>query len=259
MTKIGFIWNSSIASTILYLLVIVFGALFSLVATCKKIEVDYFAKKAERPNDTADAKPNGSGNQKTIKSVVKETIDTVDAAEPTNDQAKNVLNLSKLEDIQEEDEEEMEVKENKKEEKTEGNLEDNATLVVEQLKIVEDYDSNSIPDEDEGCRSVDTSCDSYETGLSRADVASDSEHKKSSSSSNFSMDSIYGVNSELDFEERMENLGKKRPNSADDNDAKTKKHKNDNDSMNEDDLGRIFVIFLKIFLRVLLDSNNFVK
>ena len=113
------------------------------------------------------------------------------------------------------------------------------------MKIVEDYDSNSIPDVEVSCGSLDTICDSYETGLSKVDVASDSEqsHNKSSSSSNYSMDSIYGVDSEQDSQEGKENLSKKRPNSADHSEAKAKKHKSDDDSMNEDDLGEGFLIF----------------
>ncbi|XP_055305964.1 uncharacterized protein LOC129570401 [Sitodiplosis mosellana] len=182
---------------------------YRLVATCKKIEVDYFAKKAERPTDTVDAK-------QSIKSDDKKLIEILDVKESKNGQVKDEMIDQKLRD----------------EEELHGEWEN------EQLKIVEDYDSNSIPDAEISTdqSSLDTS---GETKLSKAEATSDSEksHDKSSSSSNRSMDSIYGVGSELEYQaEEKENLGEKRPNSVDHGKEQAKKHKTSADSMSKEDL-----------------------
>lgn len=179
-----------------------------LVATCKKIEVDYFAKKAEQSNDSVDAKP-------VDKIAEKKKVEILDMFE-SDDSMKNELIDQKLKD----------------EDQLHGDWEN------EQLKIVEDYDSNDVPDEEtsnERTETLDTSCDAS----SKVEYISDSEtvHNKSTSSSNQSMDFMYGLGMDSKASEKGNNSAKKRPILTDACNEQAKKPKTVIDMEIGDELG----------------------
>lgn len=178
------------------------------MATCKKIEVDYFSKKAEQSNDSVDAKP-------IDKIADKKKVEILDMFE-SDDSMKNELIDQKLKD----------------EDQMHGDWEN------EQLKIVEDYDSNGVPDAEtsnEQIESLDTSCDTS----SKVEYISDSEtvHNKSTSSSNLSMDFMYGLEMNSKASEKGNILAKKRPILTDASNEQAKKPKTIVDMETGDELG----------------------
>lgn len=177
------------------------------MATCKKIEVDYFAKKAERPNDSIDVILNDDK---------RKTIEILDTTGSINDQGNNAIDQN----LDDEDE-------------LHGEWE------KEQLRIVEDYHSNSSLD----AISSNEQCDSLEVKSESSTVkqnitsGSDKSHN-TSNSSNRSMGLMYSSETDVDYNAaKKTNLSRKRSKSPDDSKAQSKKHKGFDDALK--DLGKL--------------------